>query len=183
MMKILAVVGTNAPFSYNRFLCQFIAERYRQRAQIKVREIDGIKPFCRTDQADQSVKRWLKDVREADGLIFATPEYDHAIPAALKSALEWLGLRSGPNVLKMKPVCVVGTSYGVQGTAQAQEDAREILLSPDLSANLLPGNEILVGHAAQNFDKKTGQLINQHYIQRLDEVMNNFFQFIAQAEK
>lgn len=182
-MRVLAVVGTNAPFSYNRFLCQFIAQRYQRQAEIKVREITGLKPFCRTDQADAPVKKWIEDVRQADGLIFATPEYDHAIPAALKSALEWLGKKSGPNALKMKPVCVVGTSYGIQGAAAAQEDAREILLSPDLSANLLPGNEVLIGGAMQNFAKKTGQLTNGHYIAQLDQAMTNFFNFVRQAEK
>ena len=48
-MKILAIVGTNAPFSFNRFLAKFIAKRYGEQADIEVKEIDQLKPFCRTD--------------------------------------------------------------------------------------------------------------------------------------
>lgn len=178
-MKILAIVGTNAPFSFNRFLAKFIAKRYGEQADIEVKEIDQLKPFCRTDEPDDVTKKWIEDVKNADGVILATPEYDHSIPAALKSALEWLGSHAGPNVMKMKPAAVVGTSYGIQGSSRAQEDAREILLSPDMSAN----NEILIGGAASNFDKETGDLTNEDYIKQLDAMMANFIKFVEQANK
>ena len=85
--------------------------------------------------------------------------------------------------MKMKPVTVVGTSYGIQGTSRAQEDAREILLSPDMSANVLPGNEVLIGGAANSFDKETGDLINEGAIKQLDAAMDNFFKFVKQTQK
>ena len=182
-MKILAIVGTNAPFSFNRFLAKFIAKRYADKADFEVKEIDQIKPFSRTDEPDEATKNWIEDIKNADGVILTTPEYDHAIPAALKSALEWLGSHTGPDVMKMKPAAVVGTSYGIQGSSRAQEDAREILLSPDMSANVLPGNEILIGGAARNFDKTTGDLSNEDYIKQLDVMMDNFIKFVEQANK
>ncbi len=182
-MKLLAIVGTNAPFSYNRFLAKFIAKRYGDKADIEVKEIDELKPFCITDQPDEKTKQWIEDIKNADGIIVTTPEYDHSIPAALKSALEWLGSHAGPNVMKMKPAAVVGTSYGIQGSSRAQEDAREILLSPDMSANVLPGNEVLIGGAAGNFDKNTGELTNEGYVKQLDAMMENFINFVKQANK
>lgn len=182
-MKLLVVVGTNAPFSYNRFLAKFIAKRYAKKADFEVREIDEIKPFSRSEEPDETTEKWIEDIKNADGVILTTPEYDHAIPAALKSALEWLGSHAGPNVMSMKPVAVVGASYGVQGSSRAQEDAREILLSPDMSANVLPGNEILIGGAASNFDKETGDLHNENYIKQLDAMMDNFINFVEQANK
>lgn len=182
-MKLLSVVGTNAPFAFNRFLAQYIAKRYGDKADIEVKEIDEIKPFCRTEEADEVTKKWIEDVKNADGIILATPEYDHAIPAALKSALEWLGSHAGPNVMKMKPAMVVGASYGIQGSSRAQEEAREILLSPDMGANVLPGNEVLIGGAANSFDKETGDLTNENYIKQLDAAMENFINFVNQANK
>lgn len=182
-MKLLAIVGTNAAFSYNRFLAQFIAKRYGEKADIDVEEIDKIKPFSRSEKPDAATEKWINDIKAADGVILTTPEYDHSIPAALKSALEWLGSHAGPNVMKMKPVMVVGVSYGIQGASRAQEDAREILLSPDMTANVLPGNEVLMGGAARNFDKKTGELTNDAYIKTLDGAMNNFLKFVAQTQK
>lgn len=182
-MKFLAVVGTNAPSSYNRLLAKYIAKRYKNMADIEVREIDMIKPFGAEFTADDPTKKWIEDVKKADAIIIATPEYDHAIPAALKSGLEWLGAHAGPNVLKMKPVAIVGASYGVQGTSRSQEDLREILLSPDLTANVLPGNDVLIGSAMKNFDKETGELTNQTYIEQLDSMMHNFMDFVIQTKK
>ena len=182
-MKLLAIVGTKAPFSYNRFLARFIAKRYGDKADIEVKEIDEIKPFCRTEEPDEVTKKWIEDVKAADGIILTTPEYDHSIPAALKSALEWLGSHAGPNVMKMKPAAVVGTSYGIQGASRAQEDAREILLSPDMTANVLPGNEVLIAGAANSFNKETGDLTNETYIKQLDAMMDNFINFVNQANK
>ena len=182
-MKILAIVGTNAPFSYNRFLAQFIAKHYSDKADIEVKEVDKLTPFCRTEMADDTIKAWIEDVKSADGIIITTPEYDHTIPAALKSSLEWLGSHAGPNVMKMKPVAIAGASYGAQGTGRAQEDMREILLSPDMSANVLPGNEVLIGQAPDKFNKETGELTDEATIKQLDGMMDNFFKFVEQAHK
>ena len=52
-----------------------------------------------------------------------------------------------------------------------------------MSANVLPGNEVLIGGAASNFDKETGDLINDCYIKQLDQMMNNFVEFVNQINK
>lgn len=182
-MKLLAIVGTNASFSYNRFLAQYIAKHYAGEAEIEVAEIDHLPAFYKEAQEDDAVHAFRAAVQAADGVIVTTPEYDHAIPAALKNALEWLGTRSKAGVMKMKPVMVVGASYGVQGASRAQEDAREILLAPDLSANVLPGNEVLIGGAAASFDKETGDLTNETYAKQLDDAFANFVKFVAQTQK
>ncbi|MCT6807423.1 MAG: NAD(P)H-dependent oxidoreductase, partial [Bombilactobacillus sp.] len=64
-----------------------------------------------------------------------------------------------------------------------QEDMREILLSPDMSANVLPGNEVLIGQAPDKFNKETGELTDEATIKQLDGMMDNFFKFVEQAHK
>ena len=59
-MNLLVIVGTNAPFSYNRFLAKFIAKRYGDKADIEVKEIDQIKPFCRSEEPDEITNNGLK---------------------------------------------------------------------------------------------------------------------------
>ena len=186
MLKLIAIVGTNAEFSFNRFLCQYIAKRYGDKFNIEVCEINDLPLFSIDDYPNEAVQNFRKKLRLADGVIIATPEYDHAIPAALKSAMEWTGkhsLGSGNDVMRLKPTMVVGTSYGVQGASRAQEDMREILLSSDEGALVLPANEILIGYAATNFDKQSHDLINKTIIKQLDVAMDNFYQFINQWNK
>ena len=107
-MKILALVGTNANFSYNRILLKYMKKHFRQMADIEIAEISQLPPFSVDTPLSEQTEVWkLKQkVKAADGVIFSTPEYDHGIPAALKSTVEWLSYKT--NVLKHKLVMVVG---------------------------------------------------------------------------
>ncbi|WP_243676915.1 NADPH-dependent FMN reductase [Secundilactobacillus collinoides] len=129
-MKIAAIVGTNADFSYNRLLLKYMKKHFKQLADIDVLEIAQLPAFDQ-DQPyeEQSMEVWKfkQTVKNADGVIFSCPEYDHAIPAALISAIEWL-FYNPKNILEEKPTMVVGVSYGTQATSRAQEQVRAILL-------------------------------------------------------
>lgn len=65
-------------------------------------------------------KAWSKKIKEADGFIFVTAEYNHSVPAALKNALDYLF-----HEWNYKPAAFV--SYGSQaGGARAVEHLRGI---------------------------------------------------------
>lgn len=183
MMKILVVVGTNAPFSYNRFLAKFITEHYAEKANFELAEIADLPLFNRESQGDKNVQTWRNKIKDADGVILTIPEYDHSIPAALKSSLEWLGAHAGPNLMKMKPVAVLGGAYGKLGGSRAQEEIREVLLSPDMTANVLPGNEVLIGNINRKIDKKTNRITDNKVLKQVDNVVNNFIAFVDQNLK
>jgi NAD(P)H-dependent FMN reductase len=42
-------------------------------------------------QLAPNVARWLADMASADGYLFAVPEYNYAVPALVKNALDFLG--------------------------------------------------------------------------------------------
>ncbi|WP_367333316.1 NAD(P)H-dependent oxidoreductase [Limosilactobacillus sp.] len=176
-MKILALVGTNANFSYNRILLKFMKKHFKQMVDIEIYEISKLPAFSVDVPLEEQTEVWkLKQkVKAADGVVFSTPEYDHGIPAALKSATEWLSYHT--EVLKHKPVMVVGVSYGRQASARSQVQMRQILISPDCDANLLPGNEVLIGGASRVFSKD-GRLINEDMRDNLEKCFTNFIQYI-----
>lgn len=176
-MKILALVGTNADFSYNRILLRYMKKHFRQMADIEIAEISQLPPFSVDTPLSEQTEVWkLKQkVKAADGVIFSTPEYDHGIPAALKSTVEWLSYKT--DVLKHKPVMVVGVSYGRQASARSQVQMRQILVSPDCDANLLPGDEVLIGNASHSFSKD-GRLVNAEARDNLEECFTHFVEYI-----
>jgi NAD(P)H-dependent FMN reductase len=180
-MKILALVGTNANFSYNRILLQFMKKHFKQMADIEIYEISKLPAFSVDVPLSEQTEVWkLKQkVKAADGVVFSTPEYDHGIPAALKSATEWLSYHT--TVLKHKPVMVVGVSYGRQASARSQVQMRQILISPDCDANLLPGNEVLIGGASRVFSKD-GRLIDEKMRDNLERCFTNFIEYIQVFE-
>ena len=89
-MKLVAIVGTNAKKSYNRYLLQFMAKHFAKKATIEVLEIIDVPMFNETeDQTDSPVIQELnRKITEADGVIIGTPEHNHSIPSSLNSLLE-----------------------------------------------------------------------------------------------
>jgi chromate reductase len=86
----------------------------------------------------------------ADGLIIATPEYNHAIPGALKNALDWLSRESPQGeVLQEKPVAVLGATVGPWGTRLAQASLRQVLHT--CGALVMPTPTVFVAGAADRF--------------------------------
>lgn len=181
MKKILALVGTNANFSYNRLLLKLMKKHFKQMADIEIYEISKLPAFSVDVPLEEQTEVWkLKQkVKAANGVIFSTPEYDHGIPAALKSAVEWLSYHT--TVLKKKPVMVVGVSYGRQASARSQVQMRQILISPDCDANLMPGNEVLIGGATHVFSKD-GRLVNAEMRDNLEECFTHFIEYIQLFE-
>lgn len=177
MKKILAFVGTNADFSYNRLLLRFMKKHFKQMADIELYEVSKLPPFSVDTPLAEQTEVWkLKQkVKVADGLVFSTPEYDHGIPAVLKSAVEWLSYHT--TVLKQKPTMVVGVAYGRQASARSQVQMRQILISPDCDANVMPGNEVLIGNVKQSF-ARDGRLVDQELVDNLEQCFTNFIEYI-----
>ena len=177
MMKILAFVGTNANFSYNRLLLRFMKKHFKQMADIEIYEVGKLPPFSVDTPLSEQTEVWkLKQkVKEADGLVFSTPEYDHGIPAVLKSAIEWLSYKT--KVLSEKPAMIVGVAYGRQASARSQVQMRQILISPDCNTNLIPGNEVLIGNVRDTF-AKDGRLVDQEAIDNLEKCFEHFIEYI-----
>lgn len=173
MMKILAFVGTNADFSYNRLLLRFMKKHFKQMADIEIYEVGKLPPFPLSEQTE--VWKLKQKVKEADGLVFSTPEYDHGIPAVLKSAIEWLSYKT--KVLSEKPAMIVGVAYGRQASARSQVQMRQILISPDCNTNLIPGNEVLIGNVRDTF-AKDGRLVDQEAIDNLEKCFEHFIEYI-----
>lgn len=180
---LIGLVGNNANHSYNRKLLQFMATHYKSKAQIQIEEISSLPLFNEnllSENTPQCVLNLSHAIQQADGVIIATPEYDHAIPAALKSTIEWLSCVTHP--FNEKPVMIVGASLGVQGTSRAQDNLHQILNSPGVNSFVLPGYEFLLGNAKQKFDDQNN-LTDIKTVEFLDECFDHFIRFTADTNR
>ncbi len=175
-MKYLAIVGTNSDVSTNRMLLQFMQKHFAKEAEIEVYEIKDLPAFNEPEDTDipEKVAELSEKILKADGVIIATPEYDHAIPAVLKSALEWISYTS--QALTDKPVLIVGASLGTLGSSRAQAHLRQILDSPELAARIMPSSEFLLGKSQGAFDI-AGNLIYLDKLAELEEIFREFLLF------
>ncbi|MDH5106261.1 NAD(P)H-dependent oxidoreductase [Lentilactobacillus diolivorans] len=177
MNKYIGIVGTNTQRSTNRQLLQFMERHYQDQAEIELVEVAGLPMFNKP--ADRVIPGRAaeigKKIDESDGVIISTPEYDHAVPAVLMNALEWLSY--GIHPFLDKPVMIIGASFGSLGTSRAQAHLRQMLDAPELGARIMPSSEYLLGHVLEAFDKD-GNLNDQGRIDRLDALFADFEEFV-----
>ena len=130
-------------------------------------EIDANgKPKLVTDLADR--------IRDADGVIIATPEYQFSVPGVLKNATDWLSICKAP--FKWKRTGIVGASEGAMaGTARAQYHLRQNLQA--LQAITMPRPEIFIVHNELKFDK-SGNLTDQETRERLGKWVVAFTEWV-----
>lgn len=176
-MKLVGIVGSNATQSYNRTLLQYISKQFGNKFDLEVLEINEVPLFNQSnDQTNTPVIQNLAaKIKAADGVIIATPEHNHTIPAALKSVIEWLSFKIHP--FENKPVMIIGASYFKQGSSRAQLDLRQILDSPGVNAIVLPGNEFLLGNVKEAFDE-AGNLKDEGTQNFLGLCLDKFLRFI-----
>lgn len=175
-MNYLAIVGTNSEVSTNRMLLQFMKTHFIEQARIELFEIRDLPAFYEAadHEVPASVAALSAKILAADGVIIATPEYDHTITATLKSALEWISYTS--QALTDKPVLIVGASHGALGSSRAQAHLRQILDSPELAARLMPSSEFLLGKSQSAFNAG-GALVYEDKVAELDEIFREFVLF------
>ncbi len=89
-------------------------------------------------------------VANADAVLFATPEYNASIPGHLKNAIDWISRPVATNVLRNKPVLVVGASTCAFGAAWAQAALHKVLAA--LGARVV-GVELPVPRAHTRFEE------------------------------
>ena len=177
MQTFIGLVGTNSEQSTNRQLLHFMKNHFSEKVNIDVVEIKDLPVFNKPEGSDlpAEVLALAEKIDQADGVIISTPEYDHAVPASLMNALNWLSYGIFPFV--DKAVMITGASYGVLGSSRAQMHLRQILDSPELKARIMPSPEFLLSHSLQAFDQD-GKLLDQEQVEKLDGLFEDFLTFV-----
>jgi chromate reductase len=116
-----------------------------------------------------AVQRLADQIRAADAVIIASPEYNKALPGVLKNALDWVSrTKGGP--WRGKPVAIVSASDGRAGGDRGQFSLR--LCMVPFRAVVLPGPEVMVAFAQKEFDD-AGRLVSESYLKALGELMGD----------
>jgi len=113
-------------------------------------------------------------IRDADGLIIVSPEYNYSVPGTLKNALDWLSRLPKPPLVR-KPVLIQSVSAGALGGVRMQYHLRQILVT--LDALVFNRPEIMVGMAASKFDE-TGHLIDEPTRTLVRTQLTGFVEFV-----
>lgn len=136
-MRILGISGSLREGSYNRRLLAAAGAELPGGATFELFEgLAGIPPYSEDSEDSENgadgatpatVQLLRKTIAAADGLLIATPEYNASLPGQLKNALDWASRPFPDNVLRNRPVAVLGASTGMFGAVWAQGELRKVL--------------------------------------------------------
>ena len=76
---------------------------------------------------DPAVSELRSAIREADALLFSTPEYAGALPGSFKNLLDWTVGDDRAGSIYEKPVAWINVSTAPGGAADAHESLRKVL--------------------------------------------------------
>lgn len=159
-VKILGIAGSLRADSFNRAALRAAKALAPDGCRIDILELDPTLPGFNEEQEKSppaSVVEMKRRVREADAILFVTPEYNYSIPGVLKNAIDWASRPYGDNAWSGKPVAIMGASIGALGSSRAQYHLRQSLVFLTMPSVLQP--EVMIANAAKQFDAN-GNLTN-----------------------
>jgi len=124
----------------------------------------------------ESIKTYRESIKNSDGFVFATCEYNSSISAAMKNAIDW-GSR-GENLFNNKPAAVMGAG-GYAGTTRAQSHLREVLAAINTHVLTHPELRVEIYKEPRPFDAKTGDLVCANTKQKVGWSMAAFAQYLT----
>ena len=170
-MRILAISGSLRSGSNNTALLRALHDEAPEAVELELWDgLAGIPAYDADEDGvpgPAAVEALRATVRSADGVIFATPEYNSSIPGALKNALDWASRPLATNAFRNKPVGVVSSSTGAFGGVWAGAELRKVLGA--MGARLTDA-ELAVGHAHEKFDDE-GRLVDDDVKQGLRDAL------------
>jgi chromate reductase, NAD(P)H dehydrogenase (quinone) len=179
VFNVVGFAGSLRRASYNRALLRAATELAPPPLRIVIHELDDIPLYNGDIEAagvPPSVVQLRDAIRQADGLLIATPEYNHGVPGVLKNTIDWLSRPPRDSALNGKVAAVMGASPGITGTARSQSQLRQAFVFTNTYALLQP--EVLVGRAHEKFDAD-GRLVDQATRHFLATFLERFTELIA----
>ena len=169
---VAVLVGSLRKESFTRKTVNALTKLAPEGLKLQIIEIGDL-PFYNEDKEADPPAQWVefrRQVKAADAVLFASPEYNRSVPAALKNAIDVGSRPYGSSVYAGKPAAVMTVSPGAIGGFGANHHLRQSLVFLDMPVLQQP--EAYLGGVAKWFDDK-GDLV--------DESARGFLTKFAQA--
>lgn len=165
MVKIVGISGSLRDSSYTALALQQAITRVEALgAEVELLDLRKLNlPFCNGGDDYPGYPDVIKlrdSVKEADGLILATPEYHGSVSGVIKNALDLMSFEH----LSDKVTGLISV-LGGQSNSNALNDLRIIMRW--VHAIVIP-EQIAIGQAWQAFDRE-GKLLDEKLSQRFDQ--------------
>ena len=150
MYKVATIVGSLRKGSLNRRIAQTLCVLERGRLDCGIVEIGDLPLYNQDYDADspEAYVAFRDRIREADGVLFVTPEYNRGVPGVLKNAIDVGSRPYGQSVWNQKPAAIVSASPGSIGGFGANHQLRQACVF--LNMPVMQHPEAYLGHVTDD---------------------------------
>ena len=151
-LRILGISGSLREGSYNTGALRAAVELAPEGVEIEMYDISGFPEFVQGQDENPPAKvtEFKRKIREADAILFSSPEYNYSVPGVLKNAIDWASRPYGDSAWEGKPAAVMGASIGQIGTARMQYHLRQIMVFLDMHPVNRP--EVMISNCTDRYD-------------------------------
>ena len=156
--KIAIIVGSLREGSINRKVARSICGIRGDNLDCHMVEIGDL-PLYNQDLDGNPPEQWTrfrKEVAEADGVLFVSPEYNRGIPGVLKNAIDVGSRPYGESVFDKKPAAIVTASPGSIGGFGSNHQIRQACVFLNMPVMQQP--EAYLGHVTDDSFDESGCL-------------------------
>ena len=171
--KIVILVGSLRKDSYNRKLALDAIKMQPETFDMELVEIGQLVHYNEDLDANPPAE-WVefrKKIKEADGYLFFTPEYNRSIPGVLKNAIDVASRPYGQNNWGGKPGAVVSSSISALGGESANHVLRQPMVFVDVYMMQQP--EAYIGNTMTLFNENN-EIANPDTRKFLDNWLKSF---------
>ena len=142
-MRIVTILGTSRPGNFTGKALALVIDELNHQSRAQVTSIDPAEltlPFPGQPGNFPDQQMLQSAVKDATGVILATPEYHGGFASVMKLVIENLGF---PSLLGGKPVALLGVAAGQIGAIKSLEQLRSVC--SHVGAIVLPGPVSVAG--------------------------------------
>lgn len=178
--KVIGVfVGSLREGSFSKRIANFVSSLVPEEFEMRMIALGELPLFNEDLEGNgNEPASWVKfreEVKQVDGFLFVTPEYNRSIPAALKNALDVGSRPYGKSVWDGKPGGIISVSPGGLSAFGANHHLRQSMVV--LNVLLLQQPEAYIGNVASLLDEK-GAVTDERTKEFLQQYVNAFVKWV-----
>ena len=179
---IVTIAGSLRKESFSLKIANALAKLAPASLKLDVVTPQGISFFNQDLEANPPAD-WLafrEKIQKSDGVLFVTPEYNRAIPGALKNAIDVASRPYGKSSFLGKPTGIISNSPGPLGGVNAAKSLQNIL--PGITGPIMGQPETYLTMVSDAFDDK-GNLTKESLQKVLEQYLAAFAAFVEKQHR
>jgi len=181
MAKIVIIVGSVRSERHGIKVAKWVVSKLKDKGHqvflVDPMELDLPlldKMYKEMKSPSEKLQKLQKIIKEADGYIPITPEYNHSISSALKNTLDYF-----LEEYFFKPSAIISYSVGPFGGVVAGNHLRQILA--EMGASAIP-SQLPISKVHEVFDD-SGKLLDENYERRFSRFIEEFEWYVSALKK